>query len=79
IAVFPNPNNGKFWLVYEFSSTTTQVVEVINVEGKTVWRDKMDDIEGHRMLIDTENLEKGLYYLEVIDGERQGILKIVIK
>ncbi|MDA3893547.1 MAG: PKD domain-containing protein, partial [Salinivirgaceae bacterium] len=26
IAVFPNPNNGKFWLVYEFSSTTTQVV-----------------------------------------------------
>jgi hypothetical protein len=41
--VIPNPNNGKFWLVYEFNTTTSSVVDFINTDGITVWRN--DDFD----------------------------------
>ncbi|MBI9066309.1 MAG: PKD domain-containing protein [Salinivirgaceae bacterium] len=78
IAVYPNPNNGKFWLVYEFNSTTHPVVEIINITGETVWRNEKMDHVGHKNLIEIDNLNKGIYYVKVLDGEKMGTLRFVV-
>lgn len=78
MTIFPNPNNGKFWLVYEFNSTANLIVEIISVEGKMVWRNEFEDLKGHKNLIEADNLEKGVYYIKVIDDNEVGTLRFIV-
>lgn len=79
IAVFPNPNTGKFWLVYEFNSTANLVVEIINVEGKTVWRNEFDDQKDGKNFIEADNLEKGVYYIKIVNENEVGTMRFVVQ
>jgi PKD repeat protein len=78
LTVYPNPNNGKFWLVYEFNTTTSSVVDILNIEGNTVWRNEVVDFNGHHYLIDADELAKGVYYVRVISGDKVGTIRFVV-
>jgi hypothetical protein len=78
IAVYPNPNNGKFWLVYDFSKTATHKVEIINVEGKTVWHTEFIEPNTKSNRIEVDNLEKGVYYLKVVEDSNVGLVRFVV-
>lgn len=78
IAIYPNPNNGKFWLVYEFNSATNPVVEIINVNGETVWRNEIISQNDQKSMIEIDDLEQGVYYVKVIDDDKTGTLRFVV-
>ncbi len=77
--IFPNPNGGKFWLVNEFNSDLPFIIEIISIEGKTVWQKEIDNSSIKKCLINTGNIEKGLYSLKVIHDGKIGVLRFVIK
>jgi PKD repeat protein len=78
IAVYPNPNNGKFWLVYDFSKTSTHSVEIINVEGKTVWHTEFIEANTKSNRIEVDNLEQGVYYLKVVENSNVDMVRFVV-
>jgi hypothetical protein len=78
ITVFPNPNNGKFWLVYEFNPTSSSVVEIVNTNGSTVWRSEVKDYSGRNYLVDAGKLKKGVYFLRLVDQNRIVLKRFVV-
>ncbi len=78
VSIYPNPNNGKFWLVYESKSVETQAVEIINLEGKTVWRKEFDISKSNKQLIQADNLKEGVYYLKVVHSDKTDLVRFVI-
>jgi len=78
LSVYPNPNNGKFWLVYDYNSTSSHTVEIINVEGKTVWHNEFKASNSQKNKIEVDNLNKGVYYLKVIQENKVGLVRFVV-
>jgi hypothetical protein len=78
ITVFPNPNNGKFWLVYEFNTTASSVVEIVNTDGTTVWRSEVKDFSGRNYFVDASKLKKGVYLLRLVSQSKAATIRFVI-
>jgi hypothetical protein len=78
ITVFPNPNNGKFWLVYEFNTTASTVVEIVNTDGSTVWRNEVKEFLGRNYFIEAGELTKGVYFLRLTSQDKIATLRFVI-
>jgi hypothetical protein len=78
ISVYPNPNNGKFWVVYGVQIKAKHLVEIINVEGKTVWHAEFVEPNSKSNRIEVDNLEQGIYYLKVIEDNNVSMVRFVV-
>lgn len=64
IIFFPNPVNSTLFLGYADKSFTIEHVRLTNIMGQEIL-----DIKGQPQNISTENLEKGVYFLEFWDNQ----------
>jgi len=80
ITVFPNPANGKFTVN---SKIKISKIEVINVQGKKVYTSQINTaqsiLEGLSTEIDLSNESKGIYFVNIIAGEKTYNSKIIIQ
>ena len=79
IAVFPNPNIGKFYLIMNedvFSgSSDLFLMRIIDINGKEVMRKELNGLYNK---IDLESIKKGIYFLEIEIAHTKQVHKIVI-
>lgn len=79
-SVFPNPSTGAVSLDYEASVEGLINVRVFDVVGKAVADYSMSVNEGSNFLnLDLSSFEKGLYVIEVLEGQRSSTSKVVLK
>jgi hypothetical protein len=77
--ILPNPNDGNFELVVDNQYFAKANVKIIDVAGKTLWTKAVDLNEGiQRIKVNKEDLQKGMYFLQIESQEKRGSLKLVI-
>ena len=76
IKVYPNPNNGQFFLeVSNFEARAT--VSIYNMLGSKVYESKMTNEINHK--INLLGIKKGVYFVKVTDQKEQFTKKIIVR
>ena len=75
ISLFPNPAKENLTLKIEFF-TPSQEITITDIQGKIIHTQK---VEGFTTSINTRNLQKGIYFLNLIDGTQKTTQKFIIE
>lgn len=79
LAYYPNPTEGKFNLSFQGKSLPTEI-RITDLSGKTVFSDVMSDFSGqYNNDIDLNNEAKGVYIMQIIQGNKALNKKIIIE
>ncbi|MBR6067622.1 MAG: C10 family peptidase [Bacteroidales bacterium] len=76
IAVYPNPNNGKFILSME-SIEGDVTCQIVNANGSVIETREMSATDGSEFVFDC-NVAPGVYFVRVISGDRVWTKSVVI-
>ncbi len=77
--IFPNPNNGEFTIKLNSDSGEKIKVTVFDIRGRAVFQRDYNSASSFEQLIQLDNVESGMYLVNVTDGEKQTTKKIIIK
>lgn len=75
VALFPNPNKGKFSLDFSKETNVTSI-NVMDALGKTVFSET--NIQRGTFTID-ENFTSGVYFVHVVSSSSQTTLKMIVE
>jgi hypothetical protein len=77
ISVYPNPFNTEFTLDMSVEAGKYQIV-LLDLNGKTIMNQNIEITESNtRMLMPTENLAKGIYFLNLIGNNSKQTMKVI--
>lgn len=80
LSMFPNPNNGIFTLKLQGESDAKVNVRILNVEGKTIYNEKLKPSGGLcTQEIDISGEGKGMYFLNIEQKGKYLSRKIVVQ
>ena len=71
--IYPNPSNGKF--IIRILNEQNSVIEILNTSGQIVKKMEINPVSN----IDLSNLQKGIYYISVLNDNISDVKKIVIR
>lgn len=75
ISLFPNPTKDNLTLKLDYFSPS-QEISISDIQGKIIHTQK---IEGLTTTINTSSFEKGIYFLNVIDGTQKTTKKFIVE
>lgn len=76
---YPNPNKGEFNLQFKGKGKPTEV-RITNINGKEIYKEELRDFSGsYDKKVDLSGAKKGVYLLQVIQGQKATNKKIVIE
>jgi hypothetical protein len=79
-SIAPNPNNGSFSIIVDKAALRINSLRVLNVNGAAVWQYGKKISGNHfELALDLGNLPKGFYFLEMQEGEKVFVRKLVIE
>jgi hypothetical protein len=79
LLVYPNPTSGAFDVIYSGQEKELRL-EVTNSLGQSVFAKEYDSAQSlSRESIDLSTQAKGIYFLEVVSGERREVRKIIVQ
>lgn len=77
---YPNPNDGRFDISFNLPNKGKTVVRVVDMAGKEVFQDKLGNFSGmYEKQIDISKNNKGVYFLQVEQGDKVMMKKIVVQ
>jgi Secretion system C-terminal sorting domain len=77
--IFPNPSNDYLNLDFTLNATSTVTINMIDVAGKTVYNNKLSNLNGNQgLVINTSNLANGVYSLSLQTSEGTITRKVTI-
>jgi hypothetical protein len=77
IAMYPNPSDGKFEVaLYHEEANMNMSIQVVSIQGQVVYN---SSIQNGVNYIDLGNVESGVYFVNIEDGNTSERLRIVIK
>ena len=66
IRIYPNPSNGEFNLSFTSKTTETAIVELLNFNGQTVWKDNYSITRGENIIrAGVQSTPAGIYMLRL--------------
>lgn len=75
--MYPNPNQGAFSLDFEIPAGATTIT-IVDVDGKEVFKKEMPDFNGiFSDRIDISEQPSGVYFLNIIQGEKRVVKKVI--
>lgn len=80
IELFPNPNDGNFYINYKSENNNDLLIQIINTNGKTVYSQNIgnNNLSGNNP-INIKNLSKGLYQLKISCGNDYDVVRFMVK
>jgi hypothetical protein len=76
---YPNPNEGKFTLQFKADKRPTEI-KITSLEGKEIYAETLNNFEGaYQNEIDLSSAKRGIYLLQIIQGNKATNKKIVIE
>jgi len=79
VSVYPNPNDGQFTLQVNNPETADLVIELMDVQGQTIYKNEVKSVMNYNEEIDASAFAKGIYYLRVNNGTDIKVQKVVIQ
>lgn len=78
-ALYPNPNNGNFTIQFTPTSGADVKVGVYDMRGREVFNKSYQNSSLFNQTLQLNNLQAGIYLVNVQDGQRKIVKKIVIE
>jgi len=78
INVYPNPNNGEFTLNANFNTAIDFTIDMVNINGKTIYTKEFNGIKTLNEHIDVDGYAKGIYYIRISNNNFVKQEKVVI-
>lgn len=78
VAIYPNPNSGKFNVDFQLTLRDDVTVKVTNLNGQTVYSNKIGSTSAENLSIDLSDLAAGVYTLKVEGVNTQITKKISV-
>jgi PKD repeat protein len=80
IGLFPNPNDGEFYINYQSENNNDLLIQIINSNGKSVYSKNISNnaLSGNYP-IDIRSLSKGLYQLKINCGHEYNVVRFMVK
>lgn len=79
VHIFPNPNSGSFNVLFTGQLQLSYVVEIRNVLGELIFKDKYVKSNGENLkTINLHDVTKGIYTVSIKNGENEILKKIII-
>jgi len=79
LEVYPNPSNGNFSVQFDALSSMPIALDVFDASGRMVYAKTYQNKGVFNENIQLQNLQAGVYFLRIKDGEKQATKKIVIE
>lgn len=80
INFYPNPSTGKFNLSFSSPDKKETEVNILNIEGKTIYHEKISNFLGYYdKEIDISSNPKGIYFLKISQGQNAQTKKIMVE
>ncbi len=77
--IYPNPSNGNTNVEFNVASSNNTTVSVINTLGQVVLNNNLGNVNGtQRININGENLENGIYFVNITIGDKTTTQKLTI-
>lgn len=77
--VFPNPNGGEFTLQFTSNSGREVSAKVFDIRGRKIYDESFAGSSTFNQSIRLNNVSSGMYILDVTDGDRRTIKRILVK
>jgi subtilisin-like proprotein convertase family protein len=77
-SVYPNPNNGLFNVSLNSSSNNNIFIEVFDIRGRKVFNKQYESKPTFNETINLENVQSGIYLLQVNDGMNKQTKKVIV-
>jgi subtilisin-like proprotein convertase family protein len=78
LAIFPNPNNGKFTIKLNSNTGNDIKINVYDIRGRQVFNNSYNNNSNFNEVINLGNVQSGIYLLNISDGIRSTTKKIVV-
>ena len=75
LKVYPNPNNGIFTLEVQNTASSNLNISVLNIQGQTIYQNRVESVLSHNETIDLTAFAKGMYFLKV----NNKVTKLLVK
>lgn len=80
VTVNPNPSEGRFFFHASHVQGPHLTLQVMDLQGRTLQQAVHQQVAGEvKASLDLSTLAKGMYLLRVAQGERSGVMKLVVK
>lgn len=77
---FPNPTDGRFHLSFSLPEKTPVTVRIVDVQGKVIYTEDVKGFSGtYNKDIDISSSGKGVYFMQVVQGDKAMTKKVVIE
>lgn len=77
---YPNPSDGKFNLTFSLASKGDAEINVINIEGRSIYNEKLPSFSGkYDKQIDISQNPKGTYFVKIAQGDHTLVKKVVLE
>lgn len=80
IAVFPNPSSdGQIQLQYNLKNATDLQISVVDINGRVMLENKVEDAERGRRTLDLSKMSDGIYIIKISSGKNYTFKKVVLR
>jgi len=79
LAIYPNPNNGSFAVTFASSTQNNIDITVYDVRGREVFNNKYANAGTFTGNVNLTGVQAGIYLVNVQDGDRKEVRKIVVQ
>jgi hypothetical protein len=77
--VYPNPNNGQFYINASFAEKQDVRIDIIDINGKTVYSENYSGVDAISQDVDIKQYSKGVYYIRLSNEKMIYQEKVVIQ
>ena len=77
INIYPNPNKGIFTIDLKLKIPSKIIISLTDVRGKVHYKNTLSNVGQEKLLID-QKLSPGLYFLNIDDGRKLEVRKMIV-
>jgi len=78
VKLFPNPNNGLFYIEFDRKIEYEANLQIVDVTGKQVYNKILNNWELNKYTIDVQNLTSGIYFVKITCGNTKKTENLII-
>ncbi len=77
VTVYPNPASSQLTVLFEAQSANSTII-MTDITGKQVYNQQVESSSFTQHTMDVSNFTKGIYFLNVINGNSRSVQKVVV-